>query len=292
MIPVVGIHVEAGVSAAELAAINCASVLLGEILSEAGTPITAVTFALPASIDVEPPLEPPSMLVTSLLGEVENIEEPWPETAERLRARYLALCGSPGRLVYICTVFRHVSGARDCRTTSARRVRIRRLNLLAAEISNETGALVIDIDRVFADLGAQALETDFHLGGPVARERAAGLIATTILTTGLDDHVPFDVQQAAQLLLAARPSSHAPKTVVGQTSMVRSGRRVQTVERAAISENQAAAYVRQALAGKIPLREVLRRLARATARHGAGYPAGIVLSGLLRSLRPSTQQDG
>jgi hypothetical protein len=44
--------------------------------------------------------------------------------------------------------------------------RIRRLNLMAAELSQATGANVIDIDGVLAFIGALPLGTDYLLASP------------------------------------------------------------------------------------------------------------------------------
>jgi hypothetical protein len=76
---------------------------------------------------------------------------------------------------FLCTVFR---------CEDAERIeRIRRLNLLAAQISHDTGTNVIDIDRAFAHVGARALFPEDTL------KLAADTMMDTILAVGLDELV-------------------------------------------------------------------------------------------------------
>jgi hypothetical protein len=112
--------------------------------------------------------------IASLLRDVES-----GEPLEGVRSR---LCDVPPS--FVCTVFR------ACEGDAGKLERIRRLNVLAAEISHETGCGVIDFDRMFGDIGARTLQTDYRLGGNIAREIAAYTIVRTILAAGLDDLIP------------------------------------------------------------------------------------------------------
>jgi len=80
--------------------------------------------------------------------------------------------------VYICTIFR------ACEDDAARLERIRRLNLLAADLSHDLDIGVIDFDRQFADIGARTLETSYRLEGGGAREIAAYTVVKTLLASG------------------------------------------------------------------------------------------------------------
>ena len=111
--------------------------------------------------------EKADVVVISLLPEVEN-PEPLDAFGERLRADVRALSERNVRVV-LCSVFRVCDDARMLE-------RIRRLNLLGALVSHETGAEIIDFDRVFAHAGARELQTDYRLGGPQAAQLAAQAI--------------------------------------------------------------------------------------------------------------------
>ena len=98
--------------------------------------------------------------------------------------------------ILLCTIFRHVADpAPD--VAANERERIRRLNLLAIELSHDTGAAVVDFDRVFAHLGARPLATDHTLTGRVAAEVAAHALVANILDAGLDEIVPAEIQERA-----------------------------------------------------------------------------------------------
>lgn len=80
------------------------------------------------------------VFVTSFLPELGTSGETWPVSVARMRAAYGALAET-GMPVFICTIFRHVARTDEPESDSALRLRIRRFNLLAAEISRETRAL-------------------------------------------------------------------------------------------------------------------------------------------------------
>ncbi|HVZ30730.1 MAG TPA: hypothetical protein VG839_10080, partial [Asticcacaulis sp.] len=73
-----------------------------------------------------------TVLLASLLPDV-DLNEAWDETEARLRDVYSAL-SERGDPVFICTVLRH-AGDGDREAAAHRRVRIRRLNALATELS-------------------------------------------------------------------------------------------------------------------------------------------------------------
>ena len=96
-----------------------------------------------------------------------------------------------GGAVFLCSIFRACADREKLE-------RIRRLNLLAVEISRQTGAAIIDLDRFFANFGARPLETDCRLGGAKAADFAARIMTDALLAVGFDDDVPADVLSAAQ----------------------------------------------------------------------------------------------
>ncbi len=224
-----------------------------------------------------------TVLVTSLLPEVDR-GEAWPETEARLREVYATLSGR-GDPVFICTVLRH-AGDGDRQVALERRVRIRRLNALAAELSREYGAFVIDIDRVLADVGAGRLGTDYRLNGTAAADLAGKAIATDIVVNGLDAVASFQVQDVAKAELAqyqtqvALPSDIKPQNLMA----LGQGRRKQIV--ATVTDNDQQGHVgwlvRQALSGKIAPAEAFDKLVQAVRRRGARESFTLLANAVLR----------
>jgi hypothetical protein len=76
--------------------------------------------------------------------------------------------------------------------------RIRRLDLMVAHLSHDFGINVVDIDRMFAFVGARRLGTDYRLHGDAAACIAGFAITSAFLEVGLDDAVPTDVLERAR----------------------------------------------------------------------------------------------
>ena len=68
--------------------------------------------------------------------------------------------------------------------------RIRRLNLMAIELSQASGANVIDIDGVLAFIGALPLGTDYLLASPIAAAVAGDAIVSALLGGIPDEALP------------------------------------------------------------------------------------------------------
>jgi hypothetical protein len=134
----------------------------------------------------------PEVSIISLLPEVESADS-IDRVRERLR-EHLAARIAAGASAFLCTIFR------ACEDDAPKLERIRRLNLLAPELSHDLDAGVIDFDRMLGDIGSQILETDYRLGGAGAREIVAYTIVKTFLSGGLDDRVPDDVIERARSL--------------------------------------------------------------------------------------------
>jgi hypothetical protein len=139
-----------------------------------------------------------TIVVASLLPELARLDEPWPSVEARWRAQAALLVEGGTSPPLLCNIFRRVS------ERSARAVlieRIRRLNLLAVDLSHDFGLPVIDIDRVFAHIGGRGAQCDYRLGGPIAAEVVGYVVARSLLSIGLDDAVAVDVQERAKAFL-------------------------------------------------------------------------------------------
>jgi hypothetical protein len=132
----------------------------------------------------------PDIRIISLLTEVES-DEPIDRVRQRIRERLEASIGT-GASAFLCTIFRACDG------DAAKLERIRRLNMLAPELSHDLNAGVIDFDRMLSDIGAERMQTDYRLDGPAAREVVAYTIVKTLLTGGgFDDRIPDETVERA-----------------------------------------------------------------------------------------------
>jgi hypothetical protein len=199
----VTICVKAVVDSHERATLGIAATLLESSLSTAAGAAVTVRCQFETSVDGLNGSGEPCIIISSLLPELTNYQEPWSEVENRLRQRYQALMSAEGNIVFLCTVFRHVAIGDG--GDQLRRIRVRRLNLLAAQLSHETGLFIIDLDRSFADIGASKLDTDYRLSGQYASEAAAKFVALAVLSAGLDDFVSFEIQDSAKAIIAAKP---------------------------------------------------------------------------------------
>lgn len=262
------------------------ALLASELEAASGKPwqVQALPVASAAQCQRSPA---PIVIVTSLIGEVDQAHTPWPEVEARLRADYAALAAMPGLMLFVCTILRHVPS--DLPDGGARLVRLRRLNSLAMELSQCFGACVIDLDRALADIGARTLDTDYRLGGGYAAAAAARAIAMTLLAAGLDDHIPYTVQDVARDRIEARPVQLADTDLAaarttaramnrinarvgeGNLSAMKAGRRMET---AAIITGNPKTGMAQHLAmlrsGKLRMREVLPLFFWMVGRWGIG----------------------
>jgi hypothetical protein len=105
------------------------------------------------------------------------IEAEWRLAAAVLRERELVR----GATVFVVTIFRYTTGE-DCALLPL----LRRLNLLAARLSQEFGLFVIDVDRMLAHAGAVNLLAEARLASAEARHSAADTIVETLLSVGID----------------------------------------------------------------------------------------------------------
>ena len=120
---------------------------------------------------------PATLVGLSLLSILETGQE-FPEIESAL-ANCCAKV-TPDRVTFVSTILRHFPDSPPAGMT-----RLRRLNLLATQLSQRFGVFVIDIDRALAHRGALALETDARLTGTRGQEAAARVIAHAMLAYGL-----------------------------------------------------------------------------------------------------------
>jgi hypothetical protein len=232
-----------------------------------------------------------SVVITSLHVPLARLDMPWSDTEQDLRASYAAL-SEAGDPIMICTILRHVEAAGDPEKADRIRLRLRRLNLLATELSREYGALVIDLDRILADIGARRLQTDYRLGGAAAVDVAGKAVALSVVANALDAFAPVDVQDAARGVLEKyRPAvGMAPEIKMTNVMALGHGRRKQIVSTVTdtVQENHAGWLVRQVLKRQIGLGEAFDRLVQAVRHRGARQSAALLVSGILRLFRPQT----
>jgi hypothetical protein len=190
------IRIEAVVDEAEHPALHAAAEQLDESLNRPSEDRREIDLHFSPSLETLVACDPGTVVIASLLPDVSR-DAALPAIESRWR-RQLSSLTTPS--IFLCTVFRHVPrGTADASpdARSATLERIRRLNLLATELSHDTGAAIIDIDRAFAHLGARALQTGYRLSGVTGAEVAAHTIVLALLSMGLDEAISPEAQQRA-----------------------------------------------------------------------------------------------
>lgn len=194
--------IDAVVDDAERATLEATAEQLGECLEAATGSAWPVLLRFHPTIKAIVPRDRSTIVIASLLPEVLR----WDASLADIEARWRkGLASLPGTLLgaFVCTVFRCVATAtatergREPAATDVAQ-RIRRLNLLAAELSHDTGVGVIDIDRVFAHIGARELQTDYRQTGAMAADVAAHAIVSGVLQMSLDGVISADEQHRAR----------------------------------------------------------------------------------------------
>lgn len=187
---------------AEARAVEEAARRLAGALAQDGLPAPEVSIEFAASPEALAGGAGGAITISSLLPEVEAALADWPATESRLTRVYEALASGDSQSLFLCTVFRHAPAELDDAARVELRRAIRRLDLLAIQLSHATGLNVIDLDRALAQVGAVSLGADFRLSGPAAAEAAGREIARCILAAGLDDLIAPEIQERAAAALA------------------------------------------------------------------------------------------
>lgn len=215
---------------------------------------------------------PGTLCIVSLAPFIGAPGAQWVGTEAIVRDLFRGLAEA-GLIAFVLTVFRRVP---DRASPEGRELllQIRRLNLLATELSREFGAFVVDIDRVLANVGGLAVGGNFRLGSAASAQLAAEELALSLATNGLDDAVPFAAQEKIRSSIEARRVSPQLNTTLSPNDLVSLGgssaRRRQRVSIAIDSDQQGHVgwLARQVLNGRIGWRDALHRLVMAIRRRG------------------------
>jgi hypothetical protein len=199
-----------------------------------------------------------------------------------------------GAVVFLCTIFRHVASGDS--VEQSRLIRVRRLNLLAAELSRETGLFIIDIDRSLADIGAKKLHTDYRLNGQYASEAAAKFIALAVLSAGLDNYVSFEIQDAANAIVAETqlnlivPAIAKRDMVLPNLLKLGQGRRKQVVATVVDTDKDSHAgwLIHLLMTRQFGIRDAFTKLKQSVARRGLRSSLAMVLAAARQALRSRT----
>jgi hypothetical protein len=267
------VPIRALVHANERSAVAAMARTLERHLTEAANEPASVICSFAESFSDLQVTHEPCIVITSLLLETENYQEDWPDLEERLRSRYAALAADAADIVFVTTVFRHISEG-DAAQRELLRLRIRRLNRLAADLSREYGIMVVDLDRDLADIGGRRLQTDYRLGGEYAEQVAARSMARALVSAGLDNHVPFELQSLVQEALSKEQLTFSgPVTTEVAPSNVlvlKSGRQKQVVKTIVNTDSggHAGWLFYLLLSGKYSFKDAFLKLKGSVARRG------------------------
>lgn len=191
----------------ERGAFTAASGLLRELLVDVEGGVSSVDMRIRTSGDENNSAVQPAAIIRSLLPEAALDKEALPETKRRLERELSALKARAGA-VLICTVFRGVgrTSPEQQKFDTSRLERIRRVNLLAVELSHEFDVSVIDIDRVFAHLGGRALGCDYRPLTSLAANAAAYTIVSELLELAPELGIPPELEERAKAVYGGAPN--------------------------------------------------------------------------------------
>ena len=151
--------------------------------------------ALPPGFQPPQARSHPDVFIAALLPELGRSPEA-PEATESRWRDHLSLLQDTGATVFVCTIYRHIGGIADPDQRRAVLERVRRLNLLAVNLSHSLGVGVIDLDRAFAERGTDTLKTDHRLEGRIAAELTGHTVLSALLSMGLDTALEPGLQEA------------------------------------------------------------------------------------------------
>jgi hypothetical protein len=194
-------RIEAVLAEGERQALIDATVDLRRYLSEAGRNDFPIEIRFPSRLSEIEPVSAPRLVVTSLLLAMTEPEDPLLVVEGRLRESLSKLAFDGCSKVFVCTVFRRVGHKSVLKNSGGLRIeRIRRLNLLAAQLSHELDINIIDFDRSFAHFGGRVLDVDFSLEGSAGVLAAKHVVISTFFAAGLDDFCSPELQDKTKQL--------------------------------------------------------------------------------------------
>lgn len=225
---------------------------------------------------------PETLRIVSLVPFALDEGTAWDDMAQQLHTLFQALAET-GDPVFVMTVFRFVTD-RASPAGRALVLRIRRLNLLATELSRAYGAFVVDIDRALADVGAVGLGADYLLGSSAAARFAGRELAQTVIVNGMDAFAPIKAQEQARQRLLAAPMPVEPIVNLSPAELTALGRgrhrQLAAVNIDSVQENHVRWLVEQVLKRRIGLGEALGRVSSAMRRRGARQSLGLLFGGV------------
>jgi hypothetical protein len=284
MTDAVTVTVRAMVDRSERLAVSQAAALLEGSLSAAADGPVTVKCEFADTFETLNPSGEACVVIASLLPEVANYQQPWAGVADRLSNAFRTLASVEQAPVFLCTVFRHVRGS--AADPQSRLVRIRRLNLLAAELSRETGLFVVDLDRCLADIGGAKIEADYRLDSDNATKVVGREMALAIVSAGLDAYVAFEVQDAAKSTLSQTElglaASKATEALPSNVLALGSGRRKQVV--ATVVDTDEESHVgwlfHLLLTGRLSPKEAVAKLFQSIASRGLKASSAMVFGAI------------
>jgi hypothetical protein len=233
-------------------------------------------------------MAPDAICIISLAKWLPTLETPWIEVEAEI-GRVFDDMSKHNLKVVVLTIFRHVDFGEDFTMNQQRLVRIRRLNLIATELSRKFGVFVADIDRDLADIGGRVLGTDYRLGGAAALAAASHSLTACILINALDGIASIEHQDAALAAHLARKLNFSVVSEAIPTDVIRlgRGRRKQRVAliTGEIQRDHASRLVKQVLSGQIGLRAALQKLTSAIRRRGLLKSADLLISALFALMK-------
>ncbi len=286
------IRIRAAVPPQEQAIVGRAGLLLCDALKQASTEDWRAEISVaPEAAALQDAPADGAITIVSLIPALDQLDTLWSEAEAQLRQTCEALSGA-GDPVFLCTILRHVPPSEE--DAQRRLLRIRRLNLLAAEMSREYGCFVIDLDRILADIGGRRLQTDYRLGGAVVVDHAANAIATCVAANALDALASFEIQDSARAFLEAHKPAAGLATDIKLSDVVAMGqgrrRQMAATVTDTVQENHVGWLVRQVLNGRIGPQEAFHRLNQAIRNRGAKESVILLAQGVSRLFRQRQPQ--
>jgi hypothetical protein len=274
------IQIAAFITEDERLALSAGEGFLGAALEAEAFALACASVAEPAEL-VQAPAE--TIRLISLTTQLASLDVPWPVAQAELRT-WVSEVAEAGDPVFVTTIFRCIPAAQD--PEGRLLTRVRRLNLLAADLSREFGVFVIDLDRVLTDIGGLALDADYRLQGKLAADVVGQALALCIATNALDIYMPFEAQERTVAYLKAHDQVVHPEAVLTPANLMSmgSGRRRQRVSTNtdAVQEDQVRWLIDQVLKRKIGLGEASQKLIMAVRRRGAKESFTLLAAGMVR----------